>query len=172
MKVTKDPKFKIGDRIKYDVFLSGKVNRYVTIDKIDIDPLDGKYRYWGIWEHMMHYTYVKSEGNLSLSPLENPPTEQKKHKYSELIKAWADGAIIQYKASDKWKDVNYTPAWDINTEYRIKPKEIEVVTSVGYYTTIADTLPNVWLGSVHAGDNLKLTFNPDTHKLVKAEVIE
>lgn len=47
----------------------------------------------------------------------NPP-----HKHAELIKAWADGAIIQYLDGDFWEDVVHnTPYWDKNTQYRIKP---------------------------------------------------
>ena len=46
-----------------------------------------------------------------------------KHKHAELIKAWADGATIQYRhwGSD-WKD-SRSPTWDVNWEYRIKPEE-------------------------------------------------
>ena len=44
-----------------------------------------------------------------------------KHKYSELIKKWADGAQIQVKY-DEWQDTN-SPQWDEEFEYRIKPEE-------------------------------------------------
>lgn len=46
-----------------------------------------------------------------------------KHKHAELIKAWADGAEIQYRhwGSD-WKD-STSPTWDVHWEYRIKPEE-------------------------------------------------
>ena len=45
-----------------------------------------------------------------------------KHKHSELIKAWADGAIIQVKHSwDDWRDTD-TPSWGDGMEYRIKPE--------------------------------------------------
>lgn len=47
-----------------------------------------------------------------------------KHKHAELIKAWADGAVIQHKCDLGWMDVaQNNPHWLPNTEYRIKPEE-------------------------------------------------
>ena len=47
----------------------------------------------------------------------------KPHKHAELIKKWADGAIIQVKTlSGTWVDVcNNNPFWEPNHEYRVKP---------------------------------------------------
>jgi hypothetical protein len=46
-----------------------------------------------------------------------------KHKHAELIKAWADGAVIQAKYNQTWVDVS-TPQWDENSiQYRIKPNQ-------------------------------------------------
>ena len=49
------------------------------------------------------------------------------HKYAELIKAWADGAKIQWFNSpiDRWIDIA-TPSWNINCKYRIKPEPKKV----------------------------------------------
>lgn len=49
-----------------------------------------------------------------------------KHKHCEVIKAWADGAQIQYKdhESGRWEDIDY-PAWHDATQHRIKPKPLE-----------------------------------------------
>lgn len=50
----------------------------------------------------------------------------KPHKHAEVIKAWADGAIIQHKDDcDKWEDWDYrnAPPWFEDQEYRIKPEE-------------------------------------------------
>lgn len=44
-----------------------------------------------------------------------------KHKHAEIIKQWADGAQIQYEDCG-WRDCN-NPAWDVGTEYRVKPPE-------------------------------------------------
>jgi hypothetical protein len=51
-----------------------------------------------------------------------------KHKHAEIIKAWADGAEIQYLSpmTLKWTDIN-DPAWEEVIEYRIKPEEKQPV---------------------------------------------
>ena len=50
-----------------------------------------------------------------------------KHKHAELIKAWADGAQIQYNHwGSAWKD-STSPTWDKNFQYRIKPEEKQPV---------------------------------------------
>jgi hypothetical protein len=47
----------------------------------------------------------------------------KPHKHSDLIKLWADGAVIQFlNCSDNWIDVD-NPRWHKEGEYRIKPEE-------------------------------------------------
>ena len=49
----------------------------------------------------------------------------KPHKHAELIKAWADGAEIQYKDElgewETWDGYN-APPWYPDEEYRIKPE--------------------------------------------------
>jgi hypothetical protein len=48
-----------------------------------------------------------------------------KHVHCDLIKAWADGAQVQYLAGlTTWRDVIGTPCWSDDTQYRIKPKII------------------------------------------------
>ena len=48
---------------------------------------------------------------------------KKPHKHAELIKAWADGAKIQARDSDGWKDVyENQPSWLDCFEFRIKPE--------------------------------------------------
>lgn len=48
------------------------------------------------------------------------------HKHAELIKAWADGAIIEhFRVGFGWDECSYnTPCWSPETKYRIKPKTI------------------------------------------------
>lgn len=49
----------------------------------------------------------------------NPP-----HKHAELIKAWADGAEIEYRGLGigSWHDTeNKPPIWSVDNEYRVKP---------------------------------------------------
>lgn len=50
----------------------------------------------------------------------------KPHKHAEIIKAWADGAQIQFKFKDKWFDfLGSANNWYQCMEYRIKPREFE-----------------------------------------------
>ena len=52
----------------------------------------------------------------------------KPHKWAKEIKAWADGAEIEYKSiysDDNWV-LDYQPDWDDdNYDYRIKPQSKE-----------------------------------------------
>jgi len=47
----------------------------------------------------------------------------KPHKHAEVIKAWADGAVIQYRDEGGfWADVTTgTPTFRVERHYRIKP---------------------------------------------------
>lgn len=52
----------------------------------------------------------------------------KPHKHAELIKKWADGAIIQYRTTTfrSWADCDSNrPCWDKRFEYRVKPPLVE-----------------------------------------------
>lgn len=55
----------------------------------------------------------------------------KPHKHAELIKAWADGAQIQYQwvvPNGEWIDIE-TPDWRTRCPLRIKPEEKKPVLS-------------------------------------------
>lgn len=58
-----------------------------------------------------------------------------KHKHSDLIHAWADGAEIQVYSfyEKKWID-SPSPVWDSECQYRIKPKEKFLY--LGYTTSL------------------------------------
>jgi hypothetical protein len=46
----------------------------------------------------------------------------KPHKHAELIKAWADGAEIEFRGVDnKWRPIEARD-WDSNFRFRIKPE--------------------------------------------------
>lgn len=52
----------------------------------------------------------------------------KPHKHAELIKKWADGAIIQYKGgtSEVWTDCGDNhPYWSRDVNYRVKPNLVK-----------------------------------------------
>ena len=94
----------------------------------------------------------------------------KPHKHAELIKAWADGTIIQYKDfNDDWADcVCNLPVWNLNTEYRIKPEpKPDIVV-----TRKVTNENNDFCAWVTGDANLKLTFCGETNKLKLAEVIK
>jgi hypothetical protein len=46
------------------------------------------------------------------------------HKHADLIKAWADGAEIQFfdHVCHAWQTCQATPQWEVTTSYRIKPE--------------------------------------------------
>lgn len=46
----------------------------------------------------------------------------KPHKHAELIKAWADGEIIEWQYFDGTWIVAPSPSWGINENYRLKTK--------------------------------------------------
>lgn len=49
------------------------------------------------------------------------------HKWHKEIKAWADGAEIEYfdELQIRWLDVLGMPRWNSSSEYRIKPQPKE-----------------------------------------------
>lgn len=63
----------------------------------------------------------------------NPP-----HKHAELIKAWADGAEIQFcDPYDKaWSSIT-NPTWSTNHNYRIKPSNPNAEKIAEIETTIS-----------------------------------
>lgn len=52
----------------------------------------------------------------------------KPRPHAELIKAWADGAVIQYlDDSGNWEDVfGNSPTWGSANKYRIKPEPADI----------------------------------------------
>lgn len=45
------------------------------------------------------------------------------HKHADVIKAWADGATVQWKHEHGvWTDLTANPAWHRQFEYRVKPE--------------------------------------------------
>jgi hypothetical protein len=94
----------------------------------------------------------------------------KPHKHAALIKAWADGAEIEFRwdCLNDWRRLT-TPRWDQDGDYRIKPEPKPDVVMYGYVCT-----KGVWRVSIYRGDgdNIKVTFDGDTGKLKAAEVLQ
>ena len=112
----------------------------------------------------------------------------KPHKHAKLIKAWADGAIIQYLSEPStglWLDChNNDPAWDISETYRIKPNPKPDIIRFGEITAkFEDTRYNQ--GGVYVLDakrvlehtavlphhNIQVIFDGETRKLKRVEII-
>jgi len=98
-----------------------------------------------------------------------------KHKHAELIKAWADGAEIEYYSLslENWK-ITKCPSWDIHTDYRIKPEpkpDIELFARVYDYDDGIAYLTHA-ITTKGYGFNLKLIFDGETGELKSAEVIK
>jgi len=88
------------------------------------------------------------------------------HKHAELIKAWADGAEIEFNDfSGRWA-VNRDPSWSPDLKYRIKP---DPKPDFVIYVCAA---PYSGPATRHSNDNLKLAFDGLTGKLKAAEVIQ
>jgi hypothetical protein len=64
----------------------------------------------------------------------------KPHKHAEYIKAWADGATIEYRMEDphKWIAVD-KPSWREYNQYRIKPQPV-ITKKYTYCDRIEQTL--------------------------------
>lgn len=101
-----------------------------------------------------------------------------KHKHAELIKAWADGAIIQYRTTEyNWEYCPCNaPFWDEDVEYRIKPEPKPDVVKYIHFDAdshsnqifIDDDLENK---HSHWDLHLKVVIDGETGKLKSAEVI-
>jgi hypothetical protein len=100
----------------------------------------------------------------------------KPHIHAEVIKAWADGAeieVIHNTISDGWLPTD-APDWSLSCSYRVKP-EPKPNTRQHLLVTCKDGRSIVF-GPVTSSectcDNLRLTFDGETNKLIKAEVLQ
>ena len=95
-----------------------------------------------------------------------------KHKHSDLIKQWADGAQIQSRndISGCWED-NRLPMWAQDTMYRIKP---EPKPDVVKYLIRGLVSNSSWLefDNQTGYECIKITFDGETGKLKTADVLQ
>jgi hypothetical protein len=96
------------------------------------------------------------------------PHKNAPHVHAEIIKAWADGAEIEYfdDYDGRWL-IATTPSWQTANSYRIKPEPKPDV--VDFYWVQQHCL---YTSSKQHQYNLKLTFDGETGKLKSAEVLE
>ena len=101
-----------------------------------------------------------------------------RHKHADLIYAWAedDSMRIQIKIFGEWRKIDY-PRWDEKDEYRIKPNPKRDVFYYEYFHIAEDGLPRrisfgySGIKPLESESGLKLTFDGETGKLKKTEVI-
>lgn len=106
----------------------------------------------------------------------------KPHKHAELIKAWADGAEIEYKffcGGTQWSD--WLPmndgSWTNSPEYeyRIKPEpKRDMVFKLTAFMTESSKLDlyDWYVCDDKRPKNLQLTFDGETGELKSAEVLK
>lgn len=96
----------------------------------------------------------------------------KPHKHAALIKAWADGAEIQYQYENTtmWVDLGDSPAaWHPTVQYRIKP---EPKPDVVKFCSVSPDHSGRLTSGRNFLDNVKYTFCGETGKLLKVELIQ
>lgn len=93
-----------------------------------------------------------------------------KHIHEKEIKAWADGAEIEFyeEESGTWVYAD-NPRWVRTSKYRVKPtpKPDEV-----RHTCASKLVVSMFGSALFDSDNLKLTFDGETGKLKSAEVLK
>ena len=103
----------------------------------------------------------------------------KPHKHAELIKAWADGAEIEWKSkvTNEWRLFdNETDAWIHDYEYRIKPEPKPDVVKVFILEShcfaglrFSESTPVEY--AISEQQFIKCMFDGETGKLKSAEVL-
>lgn len=103
------------------------------------------------------------------------------HVHAECIKAWADGAKIEYKNNycGGWLDCKTAPMWSPGCDYRVKPEPKPDFIRWVHIGTHVDTRSasgfNVEVGGAYSvksqHQKLQLTFDGETGKLKSADVV-
>ena len=101
---------------------------------------------------------------------------KKPHVHAELIKAWADGAEIEYRSHEtiQWEPIFKGWSWDnvLIAEYRIKPQAPKP-DDVVYKTNIRWDKGWQWVDTTSSkSPNLKVTFDYETGEIKSAEVLK
>ena len=104
---------------------------------------------------------------------------KKPHRHAELIKAWADGAEIEFRtknAQELWALMD-EPCWHLAwLEFRIKPEPKPDIVYYGVFDEKHILIHNVIIDSCFtrlsgSSDHIKVTFDGETGKLKSAEVL-
>ena len=74
------------------------------------------------------------------------------HKYAAVIKAWADGAEVQYRTNGQavwqdWVSTSYIPSFRADVEWRLMPAPVKLMYRVAlmkdrndFFTTTVDSM--------------------------------
>ena len=91
----------------------------------------------------------------------------KPHKHAELIKAWADGAEIEYfnTTCNTWEPIFQGWSWDSKLRVDMRIKREPKPDVVQFWCASCEPLKRP------LDNNLKLTFDGETGKLKSAEVL-
>lgn len=103
----------------------------------------------------------------------------KPHKHAELIKLWADGAVIEKFWNGAWHEFSCTPDWDDDYKYRIKPEpEFVPVLHIDCLLSLAREMEYAFQnesnleGRVWASRLIKYIREGETGELKDAEVLK
>jgi hypothetical protein len=91
----------------------------------------------------------------------------KPHKHAEIIKAWADGAEIEFNNGHGWFEArldDFLQSW----HFRIKPEPKPDFFS---YLTVNNKHTGTQTLYRYITDNVKFTYDGETGKLKSAEII-
>lgn len=97
----------------------------------------------------------------------------KPHIHRDVIRAWADGAQIQSKFSNKgWLDITDNPQWYIDTIYRVKPEPKPDSILLRRIELDSGKYVNSYSYDCKAGPNVKYIFDGETNQLKSVELIK
>lgn len=95
---------------------------------------------------------------------------KKPHIHAEVIKAWADGATIEYRGDKHWNLVD-NPLWIPTTEYRVKPEpKPDVIHTFWAMVDVKDGNCMMYSRCL-TQPNMRLSFDGETGKLKGVEIL-
>lgn len=99
------------------------------------------------------------------------------HVHAAVIKAWADGAEIQFWLSDsqEWVDLedqSHTPMWSPLNKYRVKPEPKPDIINYYMAACVIGT-EKVYMAPMFSAKhaNLKCVFDGETRELKSVELL-
>jgi hypothetical protein len=94
----------------------------------------------------------------------------KPHKHKDLIIAWANGALIEYRQGNVWLPTD-SPWWEEGVDYRIEPEPRPDEVFYCLISACGGISTSLWTTIRNETYNLCLTFDGETGKLKAAEVL-